>query len=70
MVAVEENKLAECADPVPFRQRAQWHRKKLSNAPEISNLTARHRHAPVAFGGVSLGIVVESLLLAAADRFT
>lgn len=47
-LAVGENKLAEWAEPLPLRQREQWHRKKLSKVPEMWNCTVPQRHSPVA----------------------
>ncbi len=44
--AVEENRFAAWAEPVFLRQREQWQRKKLSNAPMTWNLTAPHRQLP------------------------
>jgi hypothetical protein len=38
--------LAPCADPVPFRQREQWQRKKPSNSPEMWNRTTPQRQEP------------------------
>ena len=35
ILAVDENRFAEWAEPLSLRQRAQWHRKKLSNAPRM-----------------------------------
>jgi hypothetical protein len=46
IVAEDEKRLAAWADPVSFRQREQWHRKKLSKAPRISNRTAPHWQEP------------------------
>ncbi len=46
-LAVEENRFAEWAEPLSLRQREQWHRKKLSNSPDMRNFTAPQRHCPV-----------------------
>nr|WP_254430806.1 hypothetical protein [Ruegeria arenilitoris] len=46
-LAVDENRFAEWADPLSLRQREQWHRKKLSNSPDMRNFTAPQRHCPV-----------------------
>ena len=53
IVAVDENRLAACAEPVCLRHREQWQRKKLSNAPAISNLTAPQRQAPTIFVAIA-----------------
>lgn len=45
--AVDENRFAEWAEPLSLRQREQWHRKKLSNLPDMRNFTAPQRHCPV-----------------------
>jgi hypothetical protein len=37
ILAVDENKFAEWAEPLSLRQREQWHRKKLSNSPDMRN---------------------------------
>lgn len=34
-LAVDENRFAEWAEPLPLRQREQWHKKKLSNSPNM-----------------------------------
>lgn len=47
ILAVVENRFAEWADPLSLRQREQWHRKKLSNAPDMRNFTMPQRHCPV-----------------------
>jgi hypothetical protein len=47
ILAVDENRFAEWAEPLSLRQRVQWHRKKLSNSPDIRNFTAPQRHCPV-----------------------
>jgi hypothetical protein len=47
--AVDENRLAPCADPVSLRQREQWQRKNASNDPVISNVTAPHWQEPFVF---------------------
>ena len=47
IVALDENRFAAWAVPVSLRQRLQWHRKKLSNVPDMRNVTAPHRHCPV-----------------------
>jgi hypothetical protein len=44
------------AEPVSLRQREQWHRKKCSNAPSISNVMPPQRHAPFVFCFTSLGL--------------
>ncbi len=46
-LAVDENRFAEWAEPLSLRQREQWHRKKLSNSPDMRNFTAPQRHCPV-----------------------
>ncbi|KZZ03568.1 hypothetical protein A3747_11225 [Sulfitobacter sp. HI0076] len=48
ILAVDEKRFAEWAEPLSLRQRAQWHRKKLSNSPDMRNFTAPQRHCPVA----------------------
>ncbi|MEQ1955302.1 hypothetical protein [Mesorhizobium sp. CN2-181] len=52
--AFDENRLAAWADPVSFRHREQWQRKKLSNAPEIRKLTAPHWQLPVIVGTIDM----------------
>ncbi|WP_246802524.1 hypothetical protein [Donghicola eburneus] len=47
ILAVDENKFAEWAEPLSLRQREQWQRKKLSNSPDMWNLTTPQRHCPV-----------------------
>lgn len=47
ILAVDENRFAEWAEPLSLRQREQWHRKKLSNSPDMRNFTAPQRHCPV-----------------------
>jgi hypothetical protein len=48
ILAVDENRFAEWAEPLSLRQRAQWHRKKLWNSPDMRNFTAPQRHCPAA----------------------
>jgi hypothetical protein len=47
ILAMDENRFAEWAEPLSLRHRAQWHRKKLSNSPDMRNFTAPQRHCPV-----------------------
>ncbi len=47
ILAEDENRFAEWAEPLSLRQREQWHRKKLSNSPDMRNFTAPQRHCPV-----------------------
>lgn len=47
ILAVDENRFAEWADPLSLRQREQWQRKKLSNAPDMRNFTVPQRHCPM-----------------------
>ncbi len=47
ILAEDENRFAEWAEPLSFRQREQWHRKKLSNFPDMRNFTVPQRHCPV-----------------------
>lgn len=46
-LAVDQNNFAEWAEPLSLRQREQWHRKKLSNSPDMRKFTALQRHCPV-----------------------
>ena len=46
-LAVDEKRFAEWAEPLSLRQREQWHKKKLSNSPEMQKVTVPQRHCPL-----------------------
>lgn len=45
--AFDENKLATWTKPIPLRQYLQWHKKKFSKLPLISNWIELQRHEPL-----------------------